>query len=71
MEYWSRTCLILCCYGFFKEMRPSDSFLTDYLIGPVQNLTEAEVIIICRCLEIHELLLLKCIIFNHPDTIKC
>ncbi|XP_076039803.1 thiamine transporter 1-like [Oratosquilla oratoria] len=37
------TCLLLCTYGFFKELRPSEPFFTDYLIGPPQNLTEAQV----------------------------
>ena len=25
---------LLCCYGFFKEFRPSEPFLTEYLIDP-------------------------------------
>ncbi|CAL4103023.1 unnamed protein product, partial [Meganyctiphanes norvegica] len=43
MELWLKTCLLLCSYGFFKEMKPSESFLTEYLLGPPQNLTESQV----------------------------
>lgn len=43
MESWLVTCLVLCMYGFFKEFRPSEPFLTEYLIGPPMNLTLDEV----------------------------
>ncbi|KAK3870342.1 hypothetical protein Pcinc_024420 [Petrolisthes cinctipes] len=43
MDTWLRTSLLLCLYGFFKELRPSEPFLTNYLIGPQHNLTESEV----------------------------
>ncbi|KAF2350502.1 Reduced folate carrier [Trinorchestia longiramus] len=44
MEFWKTTCLLLCCYGYFKELRPSEPFLTEYLTGPVQNLTLEQVL---------------------------
>ncbi|XP_018012139.1 thiamine transporter 1-like [Hyalella azteca] len=44
MKFWKRTCLLLCCYGYFKELRPSEPFLTEYLTGPVHNLTEEQVL---------------------------
>ncbi|KAB7506481.1 Thiamine transporter 1 [Armadillidium nasatum] len=43
MEIWLKTCLLLCSYGFFKELRPSEPFLTEYLLGPQHNLTSSEV----------------------------
>ncbi|XP_068239542.1 thiamine transporter 1-like [Palaemon carinicauda] len=43
METWMKSCLVLCMYGFFKEFRPSEPFLTEYLIGPPMNLTLDEV----------------------------
>ncbi|CAL4091051.1 unnamed protein product, partial [Meganyctiphanes norvegica] len=43
MELWLKTSLLLCSYGFFKEMRPSESYLTEYLEGPQHNLTESQV----------------------------
>lgn len=35
--------LLLCVYGFFFNLRPSEPFLTAYLMGPDKNLTETEV----------------------------
>ncbi|XP_050735543.1 thiamine transporter 1-like [Eriocheir sinensis] len=43
MDTWLRTCLLLCLYGFFKELRPSEPFLTEYLLQPPMNLTNDEV----------------------------
>ncbi|XP_076028355.1 thiamine transporter 1-like [Oratosquilla oratoria] len=39
---WGLTTGLLCLYGFLKEMRPSEPFLTDYLTGPHVNLTQDE-----------------------------
>ncbi|XP_054628820.1 thiamine transporter 1 [Dunckerocampus dactyliophorus] len=36
--------LWLCFYGFFSNLRPSEPFLTAYLMGPEKNLTEAQVV---------------------------
>ncbi|XP_015273322.1 PREDICTED: thiamine transporter 2 isoform X2 [Gekko japonicus] len=40
---WIFPTLILCMYGFFVMMRPSEPFLTPYLTGPDKNLTIEEV----------------------------
>ena len=38
------TLILLCTYGLFKEIRPSEPYLTDYLIGPQwKNLTKDSV----------------------------
>uniref|UniRef100_A0A8D2Q831 Uncharacterized protein n=1 Tax=Varanus komodoensis TaxID=61221 RepID=A0A8D2Q831_VARKO len=34
---------VLCVYGFFANLRPSEPFLTPYLLGPDKNLTETQV----------------------------
>ncbi|XP_072110614.1 thiamine transporter 2-like isoform X1 [Mobula birostris] len=36
---WLYPTLLLCAYGFFTMMRPSEPFLTPYLVGPDKNLT--------------------------------
>ncbi|KAM9820864.1 thiamine transporter 1 [Neosynchiropus ocellatus] len=36
--------LLLCLYGFFSNLRPSEPFLTAFLVGPDKNLTEAQVV---------------------------
>ncbi|XP_064313812.1 thiamine transporter 2 [Phalacrocorax carbo] len=40
---WIYPTLIICAYGFFSTMRPSEAFLTPYLTGPDKNLTIEEV----------------------------
>ncbi|KAM4771173.1 thiamine transporter 2-like [Rhinophrynus dorsalis] len=40
---WIYPTFILCLYGFFISLRPSDSFLVPYLTGPYHNLTAEQV----------------------------
>ncbi|XP_044288927.1 thiamine transporter 2 [Varanus komodoensis] len=40
---WIFPTFLLCIYGFFSMMRPSEPFLTPYLTGPDKNLTIDEV----------------------------
>lgn len=42
MEFWIKATLLLCLYGFFKEMKPSEPFLTPYLKAPPIDLTEEQ-----------------------------
>ncbi|XP_066201702.1 thiamine transporter 2 [Saccopteryx leptura] len=39
---WIYPTVILCLFGFFSMMRPSEPFLIPYLSGPDKNLTSAE-----------------------------
>lgn len=44
MDNWLKICLLLCLFGFLKELRPSEPFLTQYLTDPQwKNLTETQV----------------------------
>ncbi|KAB7504510.1 Thiamine transporter 1 [Armadillidium nasatum] len=43
MKSWLKISLVLCSYGFFKELRPSEPYLTEYLLGPQKNLTANEI----------------------------
>uniref|UniRef100_A0A4W5KKS4 Solute carrier family 19 member 2 n=1 Tax=Hucho hucho TaxID=62062 RepID=A0A4W5KKS4_9TELE len=36
--------ILLCVYGFFSNLRPSEPFLTAFLMGPDKNLTETELV---------------------------
>lgn len=40
---WVFPTSILCIYGFFSMMKPSEPFLIPYLAGPNKNLTIDEV----------------------------
>lgn len=42
-ECWFLPTALLCAYGFFASLRPSEPFLTRYLLGPDKRLTEREV----------------------------
>lgn len=42
LEFWQKATLLLCLYGFFKEMKPSEPFLTPYLKSPPKNFTDKE-----------------------------
>lgn len=43
MISWRLTTIIVCIFGFFKDLRPSEAYLTAYLTGPWKNLTETDV----------------------------
>ncbi|XP_042535305.1 thiamine transporter 2 isoform X2 [Dipodomys spectabilis] len=40
---WIYPTVILCLFGFFSMMRPSEPFLIPYLAGPSKNLTSTEI----------------------------
>uniref|UniRef100_A0A1L8DE13 Putative micronutrient transporter folate transporter family n=1 Tax=Nyssomyia neivai TaxID=330878 RepID=A0A1L8DE13_9DIPT len=43
MQKWLRISLLLCIFGFLKEIRPSEPFVTDFLLGNWRNITEEQV----------------------------
>ncbi|XP_069330996.1 reduced folate transporter [Eulemur rufifrons] len=45
LELQSWRCLVfyLCFYGFMAQMRPGESFITPYLLGPSKNFTQEQV----------------------------
>ncbi|XP_055716077.1 thiamine transporter 1-like [Phlebotomus papatasi] len=43
MQKWFRISLLLCIFGFLKEIRPSEPFVTDFLLGEWRNITEEQV----------------------------
>ncbi|XP_051479784.1 reduced folate transporter [Apus apus] len=40
---WKLQVFYLCFYGFMTQIRPGESFITPYLLGPDKNFTQAEV----------------------------
>uniref|UniRef100_A0A8D0EM49 Solute carrier family 19 member 2 n=1 Tax=Strix occidentalis caurina TaxID=311401 RepID=A0A8D0EM49_STROC len=40
---WALPTGLLCAYGFFCSVRPSEPFLTRYLLGPHKNLSETQI----------------------------
>ncbi|XP_053694288.1 thiamine transporter 1-like [Sabethes cyaneus] len=44
MQQWLKISLLLCTFGFLKEIRPSEPFIVDYLAGPWRNITMNEIV---------------------------
>ncbi|XP_010018045.1 PREDICTED: folate transporter 1 [Nestor notabilis] len=42
-RHWKLQVFCLCFYGFMTQIRPGESFITPYLLGPDKNFTQAEV----------------------------
>ncbi|CAB3359409.1 Hypothetical predicted protein [Cloeon dipterum] len=43
MDNWLKTSLLLCIFGFLKEIRPSEPYVTHFLVGHWKNFTTNEV----------------------------
>ncbi|XP_031521743.1 reduced folate transporter [Papio anubis] len=43
LRSWRRLVCYLCFYGFMAQIRPGESFITPYLLGPDKNFTPQEV----------------------------
>lgn len=39
MREWLKISLLLCTFGFFREMRPSEPFVTEFLSGEWRDIT--------------------------------
>uniref|UniRef100_A0A182W031 Uncharacterized protein n=1 Tax=Anopheles minimus TaxID=112268 RepID=A0A182W031_9DIPT len=44
MQQWLKISLLVCTFGFLKEIRPSEPFIVDYLAGPWRNLTMDQIV---------------------------
>lgn len=40
MQDWIKITLILCSFGMLREIRPSEPFVTEFLLGEWRNITE-------------------------------
>jgi len=40
---WKVLTFVVCAFGFFKDLRPSEAYLTAYLTGPWKNFTDTQV----------------------------
>ncbi|XP_037014058.2 reduced folate transporter isoform X2 [Artibeus jamaicensis] len=43
LQSWQCLVFFLCFYGFMAQMRPGESFITPYLLGPDMNFTRTQV----------------------------
>ncbi|XP_026324202.1 thiamine transporter 1-like [Hyposmocoma kahamanoa] len=42
MQQWIKVTLILCFFGTLREIRPSEPFVSEFLLGPWRNVTEEQ-----------------------------
>ncbi|ALC47379.1 CG6574, partial [Drosophila busckii] len=42
MKEWLKISCLLCVFGFMREIRPSEPYVTEYLLGPWRNITEEQ-----------------------------
>ncbi|KAH8312715.1 hypothetical protein KR044_012438 [Drosophila immigrans] len=42
MKEWLKISCLLCVFGFVREIRPSEPYVTEYLLGPWRNITDVE-----------------------------
>lgn len=43
MHTWLKISLLLCSFGFFREFRPSEPFVVEFLSGEWRNITVGEI----------------------------
>lgn len=43
MQEWLKISMLLSLFGFLKEVRPSEPFIYEFLVGPWRNITKEEV----------------------------
>ncbi|CAL8071031.1 unnamed protein product [Orchesella dallaii] len=69
MESWISISLILCTFGFLKELRPSEPFVTEYIIE-YKNITVEEVIHVAFPVSTYASLASLAIIFLVTDLLR-
>ncbi|XP_034488866.1 thiamine transporter 2 [Drosophila innubila] len=42
MKEWLKISCLLCVFGFVREIRPSEPYVTEYLLGPWRNITNEQ-----------------------------
>ena len=71
MEFnWKLTTGLICCYGFFKEMKPSEPFLTPYLNSTFKHLTLEELSSEVYPIWTYSYLLVLFIVFLITDALR-
>lgn len=70
METWLKLSLLLCVFGFFKEIRPSEHYIYEFLSGPWRNITGEEVISEVYPVGTYGYLVLLVIVFLITDLLR-
>lgn len=66
---WLKVSLLLCIFGFFREMRPSEPFATEFFIA-YRNLTTDEITRILYPLGTYSYMFQLVIVFLVTDMLR-
>lgn len=71
MKEWIKVSLILCSFGFFREMRPSEPFVTEFLSSDKwRNVTSEQVNREIYPIGTYSYLAQLCIVFLITDILR-
>ncbi|KAL3279514.1 hypothetical protein HHI36_017023 [Cryptolaemus montrouzieri] len=70
VENWLKLSLILCFFGFLKEIRPSEPFIYEYLTGSWRNITGDEVTSEVYPVATYSYLVLLVVVFLITDLLR-
>lgn len=66
---WMKVSLLLCVFGFFRELRPSEPFSTEFFIG-YRNLTTDDITQILYPLGTYSYMFQLIIVFLVTDILR-
>jgi ABC-type phosphate transport system permease subunit len=70
MQSWMKISLILCSFGFFREFRPSEPFVTEFLAGEWRNVTKDQLNFEVYPIGTYSALALLVIVFLITDFLR-
>lgn len=70
MKLITKTALILCSYGFFREFRPSEPYISEFLSGEWRNVTSEQVNKILYPTATYSMLVQIVILFLVTDLLR-
>lgn len=70
MKGWLKISLVLCTFGFFREFRPSEPFVTEFLLGEWRNITSDQLNRVVYPIGTYSTLGLLVIVFLITDILR-
>lgn len=70
MRSWLRVTLYLCTYGFFREFRPSEPFVSEFLSGPWRDITAEQITQLVYPIGVYAYLALLVVAFLITDMLR-
>ncbi|XP_002059225.3 thiamine transporter 1 [Drosophila virilis] len=70
MQLWLRISMLLCSFGFLRELRPSEPYVTEYLAGDWRNLTSEQIYQQVYPFGTYSVLALLVIVFLITDLLR-